>query len=273
MTEKIRSGGLSGSTLKIIAIITMLIDHFGLAIWYRLPQMGYLVPEVMTTETWLFIYRCMRNIGRTAFPIYCFLLVEGLFWTSNRLKYVVRLFVFAFLSEFPFKLAFLGFGVGTNVFFTLSLGLSAIAIMEAVGKGLDRRRLIATEKTVDRRRLSGADEPAEKRGFLLTGSLILISVVARLSILAIFGWVAWRLNTDYDWRGIMLIGILYFLRPSRLMALTAGYLSYLWEAFCLPGFILLWFYNGKRGIRLKYLFYTIYPLHLTLFYVIWKYLL
>lgn len=240
MTAVTSNRGISGSGLKIIAIISMLIDHFGLAIWNRLPGMGYLVPEVMTVETWYFIYRCMRNIGRTAFPIFCFLLVEGFFWTSDRRKYVIRLLVFAFLSEIPFKLAFSEFGVGTNVFFTLLFGLAAITAMEEAKKRIDNGTA---------------------------------ALAARLFMLGLAGYAAVLLRTDYDWRGVMLIGIIYFFRKNKLLSLGLGYLSFVWEAFCLPGFVLLWFYNGKRGMRIKYLFYIIYPLHLLVLYVIWQYLL
>ena len=105
----IKKIGLTSFQLKIIAIITMTIDHAGLTL------MG-------GTE----YYSICRIIGRIAFPIYCFLIAEGFVRTSNVKKYALRLFVFALVSEIPFNLMLTGrllaFGY-QNVFFTLLLGL------------------------------------------------------------------------------------------------------------------------------------------------------
>ena len=70
---KMPQKGLSGSTLKLIAIITMLIDHIGAAVIARLLIAG------QGSEMLYKIYYAMRAVGRVAFPIFCFLLVEGFF--------------------------------------------------------------------------------------------------------------------------------------------------------------------------------------------------
>ena len=100
--------GLSGSTLKLIAIVTMFIDHLGV-VAFETQISNYMVP-----------YYIMRLIGRLAFPIFCFLLVEGFFHTRDVKKYALRLLVFAFISEIPFDLAFnrqLFYWRHQNVFF------------------------------------------------------------------------------------------------------------------------------------------------------------
>lgn len=79
---------LSQEGLKLIACVTMLIDHAG-AVFF--PQ-----------NLWL------RVIGRLAFPIYCFLLAEGAHHTKNPAKYALRLFIGLLLSEIPFDLALYG---------------------------------------------------------------------------------------------------------------------------------------------------------------------
>lgn len=109
--EKLRNG-ISGFTLKWIAIITMMIDHVGAVLY---PQ-----------NLWL------REIGRISFPIFCFLLVEGALHTHNIRKYEIRLLLFALLSEFPYDLTFFGeaFMGQQNVFFTLFLGVVMIDVME-----------------------------------------------------------------------------------------------------------------------------------------------
>ena len=109
--------GISGSTLKMIAIVTMLIDHIGAAVLARLLMVNGL-GELDQTNTdaimqWLsangalyWMYTVMRMIGRVAFPIFCFLLVEGFLHTHDVKKYAMRLGLFALLSEIPFDLAF-----------------------------------------------------------------------------------------------------------------------------------------------------------------------
>jgi hypothetical protein len=113
--------GISGAVLKWIAIVTMIIDHFAVAIYWNLPECSYMVYDVM------------RKIGRISFPIYCFLLVEGFFHTRNLKKYILNCLIFAVISEIPFDLAVYGRFVyiyGQNVYFTLVLGLIAIGVLD-----------------------------------------------------------------------------------------------------------------------------------------------
>ena len=127
----------SGTALKTIACITMLVDHIGASCI----EAGLLLPELETGEVsggaWdqlsLFqLDRVLRFTGRLAFPIFCFLLVEGFVHTHDFRKYALRMLGFALLSEFPFDWAFFS-GVWwghQNVYFTLLLGLSLIHISE-----------------------------------------------------------------------------------------------------------------------------------------------
>ena len=121
--------GLSGSALKIIAIVTMLIDHIAATVIIRILKFGGYNDGLYQ------LYRVMRNIGRIAFPIFCFLLVEGFMHTRDREKYALRLGCFAAVSEIPFDLAFNGkvLEVGyQNVFFTLLLGLLTMMAYDVV---------------------------------------------------------------------------------------------------------------------------------------------
>lgn len=103
----------SGSTLKIIAIISMVIDHCA----YFLMENGTL------------LYNAMRCVGRIAFPVFAFLIVEGFGYTHNRKRYFAQLLVFAVISEVPWYL--LNGADGThNVMFTLALGVIALAVLE-----------------------------------------------------------------------------------------------------------------------------------------------
>ena len=105
----VKQQGISGYWLKLIAVISMLIDHTSAVILEQIP--GLEAPAFF-----------MRIIGRAAFPIYCFLLVEGFYHTRSRAKYAGRLFLFALISEVPFDLAFsrrMWDFSSNNVFFTL----------------------------------------------------------------------------------------------------------------------------------------------------------
>ncbi|MBQ4068222.1 MAG: hypothetical protein IJC76_03130 [Lachnospiraceae bacterium] len=97
---------MSSFTLKIIAVIAMVIDHCG---------------AIFLSE-----YQIFRIIGRISFPIFCFLLVEGYHHTKNVYKYLARLLLFAIISEPFFDKLFYGdwiYKEKGNVFITLSFGL------------------------------------------------------------------------------------------------------------------------------------------------------
>ena len=108
---------LSGSALKIIAVLSMVADHGA----YYLMEHGTLLYEVM------------RCFGRIAFPVFAFLIAEGFRHTRNRMKYFLQLLGFAVVSEVPWYL--LNGADGThNVLFTLALGVMALASFEALKK-------------------------------------------------------------------------------------------------------------------------------------------
>ena len=107
--------GLSQEGLKLIACVTMLMDHIG-----------------ATFVPWMWL----RIVGRIAFPIYCFLLAEGAFYTRNPRKYGTRLAVGALLAELPFELLFFG-SISlshSSVMVTLFLGFIAIESMKKLPK-------------------------------------------------------------------------------------------------------------------------------------------
>lgn len=228
MQKEVRVQGISGSTLKLIAIITMLIDHIGAAV----VGTGVLMPY---TVQWPEINYAMRLIGRVAFPIFCFLLVEGFTHTHDVKKYALRLLAFCFISEIPFDLAIFNsaFYMGTqNVFFTLFIGLLVIiALKKFEGKGI-------------------------------AAALINLAVIAAGAVLADL------LRTDYASFGVCFIAVLYLLRKNKLFQTIAGCVLIAWEFTAPLAFIPIWFYNGKRGLKLKYVFYIFYPLHLIILYLV-----
>lgn len=211
--------GLSGSALKVIAMISMVIDHVAL----------YLM------EHGTVLYGTMRCIGRIAFPVFAFLIAEGFIHTRSRYRYFFTLLGFAVISEIPWYL--LNGADGThNVMFTLALGVATLMVLE----NLLQRSLVL--------------------GFLWT--------------LGMAGLASWS-GVDYEWRGILLIVILYlFNRHGHSFPYSRGM-----QFFCtlvlmihyggigaVMACMILYVYNGTRGFVqgsiAKYVFYAFYPVHL-----------
>ena len=226
---------INGFILKIIAILTMLVDHTG----------AILFPEQMI----------FRNIGRIAFPIFVFLIVEGFYHTRNIRKYEIRMLIFALISEIPFDLAFssqiLEFTY-QNVFFTLFLGLVMLDVIRTIQKKM----------------------PAA-------------GTAAEILILILFMAAAYFLKTDYDAGGILLIYAFYKLRGRPLwqtaVLLAVSYVFFgLVECPSVIAMVPIFLYNGKRGFgkdgvysggrngvgaaAVKYAFYLFYPGHLLILY-------
>lgn len=206
-------GILDNFTLKMIAIITMLIDHI-----------GYIFLNPSTSQ-----YAIFRGVGRIAFPIFCFLIVEGFHHTRSHVNYLIRLCIFALISEIPFDLAFRGTLFDwshQNVFITLALGLASIFCLEE----MNNRRIFSIP-------------------------LVLI-------------WVAsYLIHCDYGIAGVLLINIFYLTKKSPWMRLVlAALVLYMFfgakELYALIAFPLIMLYNGKRGPSPKMLFYWFYPVHL-----------
>ena len=220
--------GLTGSFLKWIAIITMLIDHVGAAILTRvLLYASKYSPEYLTPDEYRTIYEIMRitrSVGRIAFPIFCFLLVEGFVHTKNFGKYVLRLGIFVLLSEIPFDLTFsakfLEFEY-QNVMWTLLIGL-----LTMYGYRYLERRF--------------------QKNYLL-------QYISFLFCTGVGMQIAYLLKTDYSYKGVLSIMVLYFLHQKRLLQLIVTAITFYWEPWALVAFPILLLYNGQRGKKnLKY---------------------
>ncbi len=262
-TEVIQTGkimgkrGLSSAVLKNIAVVTMLIDHIGAVIVIRLLIQKGLYGAMVDQEAYIAwvgqnrgmygTYMAMRIIGRFAFPIYCFLLAEGFQKTRNVKRYLGRMLLFALISEVPFDLAFSGRLWNMqyqNVFFTLFIGLMVIA-----GLRLVDQRLAGPETW---RKLAGV-------------GLYAVIIVAGSAL-------ALALKTDYSFKGILAITVLYLFRSHRKAQIWAGVIIFLlmdgMEMIAALSFLLIWFYNGARGRQNKYFFYFFYPAHLLVLWLI-----
>lgn len=238
--------GLSQETLKLIASGTMFIDHLGAtlvltAFYAALHSKNYALLDTLDP-----LYYAMRLIGRIAFPIYCFQLVEGFHHTRDLKKYVGRLALGVVLAEIPFDLALndAWFDWSSNsVLITLLLGCLMMAGMETL-KG-----------------------------------------PSKLLAIPPFYGLAEFLETDYAGHGILLIAMLALTRglPYEKLWRTIGFTALLWfgatitlgavtvpmEIFGLIALVPIFLYDGSKLTHSKAVqwgFYLFYPVHLL---VLW----
>lgn len=204
---------LDSFQLKCIAIVSMALDHTGAVLY--------------PSQIWL------RCLGRIAFPIFCFLIVEGFFHTHDVRRYMGRLGVFALISEIPYDLAFRGVPLEyahQNVFFTLLIGIGMMILLE------------------------------RNREWPVKAVILLLAM-----------WLAVLIRSDYNFRGVLLIFVFYIFHESRWLAVTAGgFWNFLYQGVIQKYGVLsvlpLALYNGERGRKMKYFFYIFYPAHLLLLY-------
>ena len=212
---------LDRTQLKLIAVISMIVDHLGVIFF--------------DDAVW------MRCIGRLAMPIFCFFVAEGYYHTRDRRKYLLRMGLFALISEIPFDLAFYGsaFYPGhQNVMFTF---LFAILGMFAYQE-------VMTRKTDN------------------VGKIIGVISVLACGLITIF------LRTDYNAFGVALVFIFFVFKDRGLLIQNVVALMYQFvargvgiQAWAMVSAIPLMMYNGEKGRKLKWFFYCFYPGHLLLF--------
>ena len=260
------SRGITGTGIKIIAIIIMLLDHIGAGILKFTVDFSGVNPLSMSSvfgsgRIGVIVYFLLRKVGRLAFPLFIFFLIEGFIHTRSRLRYLFRLLLFTIISEIPFDLAFyheLIHPQYQNVFFTLTIGFLGIWGIEAVLKALLR-----------------------EQDYTAYGPAISVRLIAAVTVSVIIMLVsmmaAFLLNTDYGEEGVMTIIIMYIVRRFG----NRGRATFAFELF-VGAAILTWFnfgevtafldiilinmYNEKRGAGMKYLFYLFYPVHLLILY-------
>ena len=263
----IEKKNFTGYHLKMIALITMLIDHIGAVLIWRVYAASYAITASMQLSNnlgdkmvvWVAenqdlvytIYEWMRYIGRMAFPIYCFLLVEGFLHTRNVRNYAERLALFALISEIPFDLAISErwwAPNSNNVFFTLALGLLAIWALSYIEKFHE----FWQEKQW---------EPILGRILTMSAGLIVVVGLGAFADMVLY--------SDYGLGGIVAIVVIYLLRGNRMIAFAASVLALTVitgdiEIFAMFMLYPIMKYDGSRGKNIKYIFYAFYPVHLLI---------
>lgn len=237
--------GVSSFILHVLAMTFMLCDH----VWATLLPLDWLT--------------C---IGRIAFPIFAFMIVEGYFYTRNIKKYLFRMLVFALISEIPFNLVMGSswiYPFHQNVLWTFLLALLAICCIEKAKKF---------------------------RKWWITWPVSVLVIVGSYYV----GWIG---MVDYYGGGILMVLVFYFFRGKKwwcyvgqavclayinivdLRSLyytiqVGGYeIEIVQQGFALLALIPIWLYQGRQGYHSKwfqYFCYAFYPAHLLILYFVWQ---
>lgn len=206
---------LTGNSLKMIAVMAMVIDHTCKIVlqwllsnyWGVMVDTGKLSWEQFEKIDY-FIRFDLQSIGTIAFPLFCFLLAEGFQHTRNKKRYIGLMLVFALISEIPFDIGFFSrysLMEGTfpfylkyqNVFFTLFLGLLTLACLERCSC----KSQVRTDK--------------------------IKSVVLQVVSVALFSVIAELIRCDYGIQGILFISAFYVCRSHRVYQVLLFLLAYM----------------------------------------------
>lgn len=214
---------MSSFVIKIIACITMLLDH----IKYSGP-----IFENFLTE----------YLGRLSFPLFAFLIAEGYSHTSNLKKYYKRLFVFGLISQIPFMLfrMLVGEWKMLNIMFTLLLGLCCITAYDKIKKKYISIPIVML--------------------IIFLGEIVRVDY-GWLGVITVFVMYLLRnkkmfLPLVY---GIIIFVYYYSIVGSKYIFMKEYVLLMLFtwaSTFIING------YNGEKGRSMKYFFYWFYPIHM-----------
>ncbi len=237
--KQMKKPGLSASVLKYTAVLSMAADHTASAlILDRLiePAVSAGLPSASALLT---VHDVLRGFGRIAFPVFAFFIAEGFVQTKSLRRYILRIALFALLSEIPFDLCLYGkafYLPAQNVLWEFLAGLLLLAALDKI-------------------------RTSEISSDVLRAFLCVLATAAAAA-------AAWYGHFDYDIRGILLILLFYVFRSDRAFACIGGALILCtYEAFQIPavlGFLLLYYYSGERGSQKRSFFYLFYPLHFLL---------
>ena len=231
---------LTQEHLKLIACITMLIDHFAAVLLLELLPM---------TQGTVDLYYILRIIGRFAFPIYCFLMAEGAHYTRSPKKYALRLAVGAVLSELPYDLAFYGGWTleHQSVMVTLLLGFGALEAMKRCPKLWQKLLVLLPFALL-------ADWMHTDYG---TKGVLLVAMFA--------------LTRDMSYKRILqFFGMWFLFSPNHIMFLNwLGGISWTIQEHAVLAILPIALYSGEKrstSRALQWAFYLFYPVHLTVLY-------
>ena len=222
--------GLSGNLIKILALITMTVDHLGLMLFPH--------------------QTIFRAVGRIAMPLFAYMIAEGCYYTRNKLRYFLSIFVLGALCQVVFW-----FSYGTlqlSILMTFSLSIALIYCFDYLKRTQTAKSIILT---------------------ILCSITVLVLTVLLPKLL-----YDYKFSFDYGIQGVLIPVLVYLFKTKwqKLISVTAmlcwlSVISLLGAVqwFSLISVLILATYNGKRGkLKLKYLFYVYYPLHISVIYLI-----
>lgn len=231
---------LSCNVLKAAACMIMLIDHiaYGLLHNYLIAHGMDMQPQ--TYQTLNTVYEVGKGVGRLAFPIFTFFIVEGFMRTRNVKKYALRLFIFAVISELPFDLGLYGKLIRMehqNIMLTFFIALIMLCVLRYLEQ----------------------NTPGLSKFVRCLTSVCAVIAFADIAVI---------LKADYSWKCMLLTAVLYYTRSTGAFRLLCGAISTCWEKYAPISFLLLYFYDPEKPPKHKYAFYVFYPLHLIIIYLI-----
>lgn len=282
---------MTASILKLIAIISMTIDHIGAYLFYS-------GSDIVSPQG----INLMRSIGRMALPIFAYFLVVGYFKTRDIKKYISRMHLFAIISQIPFTLAFYyeNYYVYESVNFIeydYKWLLAIIPMMAFYYVLILDRKFDISLVYVSIAWLITPINTSVNGYFLLTGyelnifyelglalilfeyfnllktrykNNVLMYIIIAISVILSYYYIGGIAN--YGYNAIALMIALYLTKGTKyyqsFIVFLWGYYMYNWNMiniiFIVLTCILLLTYNGKKGSNLKYLFYTFYPIHIII---------
>lgn len=229
----LKKWGFTSFELKIIAMVLMVMDHF--AIFFLVNHQR--------------LYLIFRGAGRLSFPIFCFLLVEGFYYTENRLKHGILLGAFALISEIPYNMLY-----GTIFYLDKQNVMLALFIGYMVIWGLD---------SVAAYRVNYPKKLINKV------SVLYLNIVLEVAIMVVGFAGACFLRVSYSYGAVMLIVCFYGLRGKHFatalsnIAFNCGMFPLGLQWIGAFSVIPIELYNGKPGKhKAKYFFYIFYPAHI-----------
>ena len=217
---------LSNFDLKLIAIITMTIDHIGV---------------VFGT----IFYNFLRAVGRLSFPIFAYLLTEGYVHTKSFIKYFLRLLVLAIASEIIYDYVFFDSFIylgANNIFFTLALGLLTLFL-------LDKSKVLINKYF------------KEKVDLVIILPITYLLIIIIMGLIGEFLCFSYGMLGIF-----VISFFYLFKNKFSLAVISVGLSTLIlgdpMQYFSLLSLILIYFYNKSLGKSCKMFFYLYYPLHI-----------